>query len=95
MTDRAPLVHLVEPGAPRAEAARARLAERFRVIVRDARESTATLLGALDTAGLEAFNLLATAGASGAVSALAREARARLLALDLFGSKVLPRIRDI
>jgi len=83
VTDRAPLVHLVEPGAPRAEAARARLAERFRVVVLDAGESAAALLRALATAGLDAFSLLATAGASRAVPALAREAGARLLALAL------------
>jgi len=83
MTEAAPLVHLVEPGAPRAEAARARLAERFRVVVLDARQSAATLVRALDSAGLGAFNLLATGGASRAVAALARETGPRLLALAL------------
>ena len=83
MTDAAPLVHLVERGAPRAEAARARLAERFRVVVLDARESAATLVRALDAAGVGAFNLLATGGASRAVASLARETGPRLLALAL------------
>jgi pimeloyl-ACP methyl ester carboxylesterase len=78
-----PLVHLVEPGAPRAEAARARLSERCRVVVLDARESAATLIRALDGAGLGPFNLLASGGASRAVPALAREAGGRLLALAL------------
>ena len=83
MTEAAPLVHLVEPGAPRVEPALARLAERFRVVVLDARESAAALVRALDSAGLGAFNLLATGGASRAVAALARETGPRLLALAL------------
>jgi pimeloyl-ACP methyl ester carboxylesterase len=83
MTDAASLVHLMEPGAPRAEAARAHLAARFRVVVVDARESAGAVLHALDGAGVSAFSLLATAGASHAVAALAREAGTRLLALVL------------
>ena len=83
MTGTAPLVHLVEPGAPRAEAARARLAARFRVVAVDAREPAGAVLHALDGAGVSAFNLLATAGASRAVPALARAAGGRLLALAL------------
>jgi pimeloyl-ACP methyl ester carboxylesterase len=83
MTDAIPLVHLVESGAPRAEAARARLAGRFRVVVRDARESGAALIAALDTAGIGPFSLLASGGASRAVPALARAAGARLRGLAL------------
>ena len=83
MTGAAPLVHLVEPGAPRAEAARARLAARFRVVDVDARESAGAVLQALDGAGVSEFNLLATAGASRAVPALARAAGGRLLAVAL------------
>jgi pimeloyl-ACP methyl ester carboxylesterase len=83
VTNAATLAHLVEPGGPRAEAAFARLAGRFRVVVLDARESPATLVRTLDGAGLGAFNLLASGGASRAVPALAREAGARLLALAL------------
>src|SRR5262249_58330573 len=77
MTAATPLVHLVEPGASRAEAARAHLAARFRVVVVDARESAGAVLHALDGAGGSAFSLLATAGASRAVAALARAAGTR------------------
>ena len=71
MSDAVSLLLLTEPGAPRAEAARARLGERFRVVALDARE------------GLETFNLLAVGGASRAVATLAREAGARLRAVVL------------
>ena len=83
MTDAAPLVHLVEPGAPRAEGTCAHLTARFRVVVVHARESPGAVLHALDGAGVSAFNLLATGGASRAVAALARAAGTRLLAMVL------------